>query len=55
LLRSLRVTVGVPVRRQLSEIVIEGTILLRHENDVIDRLNSIVGGGPLAQSLTPGQ
>ena len=38
--RCLRISVGLPVGRQLSEVVIEGSILLRHKDDVIDRIEA---------------
>ena len=39
---SLRIGVGLPVGGQLSEVVIEGAILLHHEDDVIDGIEARV-------------
>ena len=33
----LREVVGRPIRREMAQVVIERTILLQHENNVIDR------------------
>ena len=42
LLTGLRVSVRLPISGELSEVVIERTILLRHEDDVINRIDTLI-------------